>query len=394
MAKNTSSKGGLLGKVIALLLVVVVVAYVCTSLALSTWNPTKWKAARQTITTAANTNDGNDEGKNDDQSGGNSDDTQTDEASNFVVNESESTGDNVQLLSAKLPRAAYAANGVSAQAESAYKLTAELEPANLEDKTVNWSVAWKNSSSTWASGKTVTDYVRIVPTSDGALTANAECLQAFAEQVIITVTPRKGFEDVTATCTADYVQKVLGMKISGEAKTYQGNVVYSLNLTTSNFNPVIDFPTHTDSTAWEFFYDKYADFSGAFEKSSVYTKEAPLGYYDYKVCATADYLNALRAGGLTTYSSISSEKYVQNGSNRLDSFFFHNWAGGWFSSSTNFAAFRTSLRNNSDKVMLRVKCSYGKTASDCETCTYNIKFSAESLAAIATNVTVGPNLEF
>ena len=138
MAKNTANKEkvyGVIVKAIAVIIAAAIVAYISASAALSTWNPLKWKAARQTLTTA---NDGNDEGKNDDQSGANANDAQTDEASNFVVNESESTGDNVQLLSAKLPRAAYAANGVSTQAESAYKLTAALEPADLEDKTVNW----------------------------------------------------------------------------------------------------------------------------------------------------------------------------------------------------------------------------------------------------------------
>lgn len=88
---------------------------------------------------------------------------------------------------------------------NAVLLTATIEPSHLVGK-VDWSIAWKNPSSTWASGKKVTDYATITPTSPGALTATVQCLQAFGEQIIVTVRVRFGTW-LSATCTLDYLKR-------------------------------------------------------------------------------------------------------------------------------------------------------------------------------------------
>ena len=69
-------------------------------------------------------------------------------------------------------------------------LTATISPETADNKSVDWSVSFVNPSSSWASGKTVTDYVTVTPTSDGALTANVNCLKAFGEQIKVTVASR------------------------------------------------------------------------------------------------------------------------------------------------------------------------------------------------------------
>lgn len=43
-----------------------------------------------------------------------------------------------------------------------------------------------DASSAWATGKTVTDYVTVTPTANGALTANVECIKDFGEQIKVT----------------------------------------------------------------------------------------------------------------------------------------------------------------------------------------------------------------
>ena len=138
-----------------------------------------------------------------------------------IVNESTSNG--IKLMSAKIAPVAYAANGISAQADSAYKLTATVTPADAMNKAVDWSIAWVNGNGTFASGKTVTDYVTVTPTSDGALTANVECKQAFGEQIKVTVTSRDN-PAMKAECTVDYAQKVTDMSLSfGDIKCVQDN---------------------------------------------------------------------------------------------------------------------------------------------------------------------------
>ena len=114
----------------------------------------------------------------------------------------EGEGNGISLMSAKIALEDYEEYGISENAESAVSITATITPAEADDKTVDWSIKWKNASSSWATGKTVTDYVTITPTSDGALTANAECKQAFGEQIVITCTSRmnsKATAEVTVT---------------------------------------------------------------------------------------------------------------------------------------------------------------------------------------------------
>lgn len=62
----------------------------------------------------------------------------------------------LKLTSTKLSAGEYAANGVSAQTESAYTLTASVYPEDAANK-VDWTVSFTNAASAWASGKTVTD---------------------------------------------------------------------------------------------------------------------------------------------------------------------------------------------------------------------------------------------
>ncbi len=127
-------------------------------------------------------------------------------ADGALVSGSENNG--IRLMSALLPRSAYAANEIDPQADTAYNLTATIEPADADDKTVDWTISWKNSSSSWANGKSVTDYGTITPTSNGALTANFVCKQAFGEQIIITVTSRDN-ASAKGTVTVDYRKRLV-----------------------------------------------------------------------------------------------------------------------------------------------------------------------------------------
>ena len=123
----------------------------------------------------------------------------------FIIGES--AGNGVEIKSTKIPAEQYAEYGVSALAESAYTLTATIEPADAVNKTVDWTVAFVNPSSAWASGKTVADYVTVTPESDGALTATVENLGAFGEQIKVTVTSRDNPE-AFAECTVDYAKRI------------------------------------------------------------------------------------------------------------------------------------------------------------------------------------------
>lgn len=113
------------------------------------------------------------------------------------------------------PRMLFAST-TAENAETAAGITvqATIEPADADNKAVDWAVSFVNPASEWASGKTVTDYVTVTPESDGSLTATVKCLKAFGEQIKITVTSRDN-SDATASCTADYYKRLAGIELEG-----------------------------------------------------------------------------------------------------------------------------------------------------------------------------------
>lgn len=94
-----------------------------------------------------------------------------------------------------------------ANMQGAYVLTATVMPASATNKKVNWTVAWVDPGDSWASGKRVTDYVAVEPTSDGSLQARVVCLQPFGVQIKVVCTSRQN-PSAKAECLCDFVKQV------------------------------------------------------------------------------------------------------------------------------------------------------------------------------------------
>lgn len=96
-------------------------------------------------------------------------------------------------------------------------ITATVEPDNEAENTgVDWTAAWKNAGSVWASGKSVSDYVTLTPGGEDYVASKSvtlENLQPFGEQIVVKATARDDPE-ITATCTADYAQKPVNFSLS------------------------------------------------------------------------------------------------------------------------------------------------------------------------------------
>ena len=118
----------------------------------------------------------------------------------------------ISLMSAVIPKEEYESNGVPANAEMAYIVTATVSPSNDATNTgVVWENEWLNASSTWASGKTLSDYVTVTPSGDGYMeskTAVIACLQAFGEPVTVTVVCSDA-PDKTSSFQLDYARPIL-----------------------------------------------------------------------------------------------------------------------------------------------------------------------------------------
>ena len=107
-------------------------------------------------------------------------------------------------------------------------LTATVLPENATNKSVEWSVRFKNASSAWASGKTVTDYITVTPESDGANKAAVQCLQDFGEQIEVVATSRDN-ASASAVCTVDFAKRIEDIKIYGHYISMSGISVKSPN---------------------------------------------------------------------------------------------------------------------------------------------------------------------
>ena len=90
-------------------------------------------------------------------------------------------------------------------------ITATVSPDNSADNTgLDWSMAFKNPSSEWATGKTLSDYMTLTPSGTdvaGSKKVSVKCLKPFGEQIVITATSQDNPE-VTASCTADFAQRI------------------------------------------------------------------------------------------------------------------------------------------------------------------------------------------
>lgn len=113
-------------------------------------------------------------------------------------------GNGIRLMSAVIPAEEYEDYGIDAQAESAVSISVTLEPADATNKTITASLAFKNPSSEWASGKTASDYV--TATVSGLRVA-LSCNEAFGEQIVLTIGTSN--PEVTASATVDYAKRLI-----------------------------------------------------------------------------------------------------------------------------------------------------------------------------------------
>ena len=208
----------------------------------------------------------------------------------------------IKLAATKLMASQYEDYGVSPLAETAYTLTATITPAGAANKAVDWTIAFKNASSTWATGKTVTEYATVTPSADGALTAVVENVAAFGEQIVVKATSRDNAE-AFATCTVEYLQRTTGYTLTLDGKTYS---------TTG---------TTTNSATPTFAAAKSASATVKVDKSTVYTRANTdsVGYISVK--PTTAFKTAITNAGLdaSKLKEYTSSAMMINFSNWFDS---------------------------------------------------------------------------
>ena len=226
------------------------------------------------------------------------------------IENGESAG--IRLMAMKIPVAEYKTYGVSVQAETAYTVTATVCPEDAANKKVDWSVAFANASSTWASGKKVTDYVTVTPSSDGALTAVVQNVAAFGEQIVVKTTSRDNTA-AYATLNVEYLQRTTGYTLTLDGKTYA---------TTG---------TKANAAKPTFAASQSAAAKVTVNKSSVYTRANTDKAEYFTIKPTAAFKTAITNAGL---SATALKEYSGNASATLSGWFDSTWGTALYANNT------------------------------------------------------------
>ncbi len=125
-------------------------------------------------------------------------------------------GNGIKLASARIAPEAYSEYGIDPKADSAISIAVTIEPDDASDKTITATLKFKNAASTWATGKTVSDFA--TATVNG-LNVAITCKQAFGEQIVLTIGTSN--PEVKASVNLDYVKRIT----SATAQLKKGSTV-------------------------------------------------------------------------------------------------------------------------------------------------------------------------
>ena len=206
-------------------------------------------------------------------------------------------------------RSAAALDGESAAYDSV-TLTATVKPNDATNKAVDWSIAFVNPSSEWATGKTVTDYATVTPSADGALTAVVENVAAFGEQIVVKATSRDN-TSAYATCTVEYLQRTTGYSFG-----LHGNFHYEVSSTNTTASITPNFATSPEGVA-----------SLTVNKSTVYTRENTDKAEYYTIKPTAAFKTAITNAGLT---ASALKEYSDGVGDGYEEYFGSEWGAALY----------------------------------------------------------------
>lgn len=235
------------------------------------------------------------------------------------------------------------------------QITATVTPSDALNAIVDWSIAWGETQGSWGSGSQgdISDYLTITPTSDGALTAEVECLAPFGTQAIITANIR-GHEEISDTCTVDYVQKYEDATASFSFTHTDISKNFSWNLSGSNasaktvdFPPVESFSELSNYTSSHTVTAVYSD---------VYTKAVVPSSIEIQFGGTPQYRNALTRAGLSVGTSLLFDSEENTDSSSLSFNSSIKTLLGFGSSTlsvSQFNAYRSYLVSNSSHAGLQ-----------------------------------------
>lgn len=164
------------------------------------------------------------------------------------LNVSKDMGQDGLVISQEVSKGITLMSGVAttaADGTTTKTLTATVTPEGASRLGYTWSVAFKNSASSWANGKNVSDYVTITQDSANKLKAVLSYKKKFNEQIIASVVCDVK-PDVKATATVDCYKELADFSMTFSAQGVQDVYCEGLNLdyqanTVDNFFTLKDY---------------------------------------------------------------------------------------------------------------------------------------------------------
>lgn len=276
-------------------------------------------------------------------------------------------------------------DGISAQAETSYSLTATITPSDADNKAVDWSVAWVNPSATWASGKTVTDYVTITPSTDGALTATLSCKQAFGAQVKVIVTSRDNTA-LTAQCTADYVRRVKAINFT----------VGNMSFAEMSYSYTVTYSDYTLNSTFALGNTARLELTSGFNTAVVNNVGSK---YAFGAMNAGDYW--LQIGGTSVNLNLTSKK-LKTVATKPNSFYTYDmdsydgsWGAAWASAvDTAFKSAVNTYTGTQAVLTLNYTNKYNGTDYGSGTTAVNVKFDYSAMKISASGVTLNGSTNY
>ncbi|MDE5548239.1 MAG: hypothetical protein K2J30_04530, partial [Clostridia bacterium] len=154
-------------------------------------------------------------------------------------------------MSAAIAEEDYAAYGISTLSESAYTITATVEPDSATDKSLTCSMAFDFSQDSinlryeqWANGKNPATYVSITQSADDALTFILSVKAAFGAPIEVTFTSVSN-PDASASFTLNYIARLVDCDITIASSNGGANI-----LAIGSATSCVLIPHYSDGTVY------------------------------------------------------------------------------------------------------------------------------------------------
>lgn len=145
-------------------------------------------------------------------------------------------------------------------------ITAVITPADAPNKAVDWSIAWADGDS--RASENISNYITVIPASDGALTATVTCKKSFRGSVAyVKVVTREGKFEATSMITFDGIPSSLSVNASG-LSTGSGVDGFQYMVSTNGASLAIDL-TNVFGDVGESYYNNLTFTTSAFGKITI-----------------------------------------------------------------------------------------------------------------------------